>query len=180
MQLLIQIILVLIAGGLTLLLFRFRDRWAYKSVSGTQEVSKEKKDFLIKIVVIIVVCVATFFLTNNPIKTIAKNMYISNFEQFVVKVEENHKDYSKEDWIKIEEEYEQLSVKNRLIHEKLFTQEDKNRISSLEGEYSSYQSIGFFNNVFETIKDAFDNTVEYVDGFNKGLNNTIESDTANE
>ena len=60
------------------------------------------------------------------------------------------------------------------------TKEDEKRISALEGEYSSYRTSGLIDYIIETTKDVINNAVEYVDGFMKGLNNTIESDTANE
>ena len=175
MELLIQILIVLFVGGLTLL--------AFKSLSGVNPddvVSsvKEKKDLIIRIVVVIVVCTVTLFLTNTQVRKVGKNTYINNFEAFVVKVQENHKDYSKEDWTVIEEEYQELSEKQRQRYEKLFTEEDKKRIRGLEGEYLSYRTGGRINNVFETIEDGFNNAVEYVDGFIKGLKkNDLENDT---
>jgi len=177
MELLIQTIIVLLVSGLTLLSFRFLSKGNHKAVVSAV---KEKKDLIIKIVVIIIVCVITLFFANNQIKKVGKNTYINNFEQFVVKVQENHKDYSEEDWTKIEEEYQELSEKQRQRYEKLFTKEDKKRISGLEGEYLSYRAGGFIDNVIETTKDMFNNALKKVDGFIKGLNNTIESDTANE
>ena len=138
------------------------------------------KVLIIRIVVVIVVCAITLFLINPQIKKVRKNAYINNFEEFVVKVQENHKDYSEEDWTEIEEEYETLSEKKRLRYDKLFTKEDKRRINKLEGEYLSYRAGGFFDNVIEKTKDVINNAAEYVDGFMKGLNNAIENDTTNE
>jgi len=175
MELLIQILIVLFVGGLTLL--------AFKSLSGVNPddvVSsvKEKKDLIIRIVVVIVVCTITLFLTNTQVRKVGKNTYINNFEAFVVKVQENYKDYSKEDWTEIEEEYQKLSETQRQRYEKLFTEEDKKRIIGLEGEYLSYRTGGRIHNVFETIEDGFNNAVEYVDGFIKGLKkNDLENDT---
>jgi len=138
------------------------------------------KVLIIRIVVVIVVCAIALFLINPQIKKVRKNAYINNFEEFVVKVQENYKDYSEEDWTEIEEEYETLSEKKRLRYDKLFTKEDKRRINKLEGEYLSYRAGGFFDNVIEKTKDVINNAAEYVDGFMKGLNNAIENDTTNE
>ncbi len=174
MELLIQTIIVVFVAGivfdlillgpkkLTLLVFKYFSGVNYNTVVGAV---KEKKDLIIKIVVVIVVCSVALFLTNTQIKKVGKNTYINNFEQFVVKVQENHKDYSEEDWTKIEEEYLDLSEKKRLIYEDLLTKEDKKRLSRLEGQYLSYRTSGFIDNIMKTTKDVFINAVEYIDGF---------------
>ena len=177
MELLIQTIIVVFVAGLTFLVFKYFSGVNHNTVVGAV---KEKKDLIIKIVVVIVICSVALFLTNTQIKKVGKNTYINNFVQFAVKVQENHKDYSEEDWTKIEEEYQELSEKQRQRYEKLFTKEDKKRISGLEGEYLYYRAGGFMDNVIETTKGMFNNALKKVDGFVKGLNNTIESDTANE
>ena len=177
MELLIQIIIALCVGGITLIAFKFLSGVNHNNV--TTKV-KGKKDLIIRIIVVIFVCTITLFLANNQIKKVGKDTYINNFEQFVEKVQENYKDYSEEDWAKIEEEYEKLSEKKRLRYDKLFTKEDKKRINKLEGEYLSYRAGGFFDNVIEKTKDVINNAAEYVDGFMKGLNNEIENDTTNE
>tara|TARA_B100000795_G_scaffold72593_1_gene51269 strand:+ start:2145 stop:2678 length:534 start_codon:yes stop_codon:yes gene_type:complete len=177
MELSIQTIIVFFVAGLTLLVFKYFSGVNHNTVVGAV---KEKKDLIIKIVVVIVVCSVALFLTNTQIKKVGKNTYINNFEQFVLKVQENHKDYSEEDWTKIEEEYQELSENQRQRYEKLFTKEDKKRISGLEGGYLSYRAGGFMDNVIETTKDAFNNAAEYVNGFMKGLNNKLLKDTIDE
>lgn len=109
-----------------------------------------------------------------------KDDYVNDFEEFVGNLKENHKDYSKAKWEIVEEEYKALSIKEKKSHEEFFTKEDRKRISVLEGEYLSYKTKGVLDNIYETIKDGMNTAVEYIDGFVKGLNNTIESDTANE
>ena len=177
MELLIQVIVVIFVSGIILFSFKYFSGINYNSV--TNKV-KERKNLIVQIGVIIVVCSFTLFLTNTQIKKAGKDMYINSFEKFVEKVQENYKDYSEEDWAKIEEEYEKLSEKKRLRYDKLFTKEDKKRINKLEGEYLSYRAGGFFDNVIEKTKDVINNAAEYVDGFMKGLNNEIENDTTNE
>ena len=193
MELLIKAIIVVLTGGVTLLLFKYGTAANRSTAIRT---IKEKKNLIIQILVIITVCSIALFLTNTQIKKVGKDSYITNFENFVGEVKKDHKDYSKEDWTKIEEEYQELSEKERLSYEKLFTKEDTKRISKLEGEYLSYRTSGFIDNIMETTKDAFNNAVEYIDGFMEAkkteaqdkvneiimeeFNNTIESDTIDE
>ena len=114
------------------------------------------------------------------INEIQKNAYINNFEVFVEEVKERHGDYSKAEWERIEEEYQNFSGKDRLSHEKVFTKEDKKNISALDGEYLSYRASGYLDYFIETTKDAIDNTLEYVGGFIEGVNNALENDTTHE
>jgi len=184
MELLITVIIVLIAGGLTLLMWKPISRVKSHHIVDAKNTAvvavKKRKALMLKIVVVIVVCSITLFLTNTQIKKVGKNAYINNFEEFVEKVKVNHKEYSADDWIKIDKENQELSEKERLSHEKLFTKEDKNRINRLEGEYLSYRTSGFIDNIIETTKDVINNAVEYVDGFIKGLNNELLNDTIDE
>jgi len=177
MEILIKVIVIVLTAGIVLLGFKYLTKKARKTAIRTV---KKQRNLIIKILVVIVVCSVALFLTNTQIKKVGKNTYINNFEQFVVKVQENHKDYSEEDWTKIEEEYQELSEKQRQRYEKLFTKEDKKRISGLGGEYLSYRAGGFMDNVIETTKDAFNNAAEYVNGFMKGLNNELPKDTIDE
>ena len=176
MELLIQTIVVLLVSGLTLLSFRFLSGGNHKAVASAV---KEKKNLIIKVLVVIVVCSVTLFLTNTQIKKVGKNAYINNFEEFVEKVKVNHKEYSEDDWKKINKEYQKFE-EDRIKYEKFFTKEDKTRVYTLDGEYSSYKANGLIDSIYDTIKDGVNNAVEYIDGFVKGINNTIESDTANE
>jgi len=193
MELLIKAIIVFLTGGVTLLLFKYGTAANRSTAIRT---IKEKKNLIIQILVIITVCSIALFLTNTQIKKVGKDSYITNFENFVGEVKKDHKEYSKADWIGIEKEYQELSEKERLSYEKLFTKEDTKRISKLEGEYLSYRTSGFIDNIMETTKDAFNNAVEYIDGFMEAkktevqdkvneiimeeFNNTIESDTIDE
>jgi len=177
MELLLQAIIVLFVGGLTLLVFKFSSGVNHNTVVGAV---KEKKDLIIKLLVVIIVCSVTLFLTNTQIKKVGKNAYINNFEEFVVKVQKNHKEYSSDDWIKIDKEYQKLRKENHIKYEIFFTKEDETRVNTLDGEYLSYKTKGVLDNIYETIKDGVDNAVEYIDGFIKGLNNELGNDTVNE
>ena len=138
------------------------------------------RKWIIRLVVLIIISTVLILLLRPKINEMQKDTYLNNFESFVEKVKENHNGYSANDWERIDEEYQELSVQERVVHEKLFTKEDEKKISSLEGEYSSYRTSGFIDNVIEKTKDVINNAAEYVDGFMKGLNNTIESDTTDE
>ena len=136
------------------------------------------------------------FLTNTVTKTAGKDSYINNFENFIEEVKIDHEEYSKTEWKDIETEYLDLSEKKRLIYEDLLTKEDKKRLSRLEGQYLSYRTSGFLDNIMKTTKDVFINAVEYIDGFmeaeeievedkidkiiSNNLNNELVNDTINE
>ena len=64
-----------------------------------------KKQILLKIVVAAILIFLALFLLDNQIKKVAKNTYINNFEEFVVRVQDNHKEYSETEWEDIEKEY---------------------------------------------------------------------------
>ena len=177
MEILVKIIVIVLAAGITLLLFKYLTAENRNTAIGKV---KKQKNFIIKILVVIVVCSIALFLTNTVTKTLGKDSYINNFEEFVEKVKVNHKEYSEDDWIKIDEEYHKFEEEDRIEYEKFFTKEDKTRVNTLIGEYSSCKVKGTINDIYETIKDGVDSAVEYIDGFVNGLNNTIESDSANE
>ena len=177
MELFIQTIVVLLVSGLTLLSFRFLSAGNHKAVASAV---KEKKDLIIKVLVVIVVCSVALFLTNTQIKKVGKNAYINNFEEFVEKVKVNHKEYSADDWIKIDKEYQKFEEEDRIKYKKFFTKEDKTRVNTLNGEYSSYKVKGTINDIYETIKDGVDSAVEYIDGWINGSDNTTNSDTIDE
>jgi len=139
-----------------------------------------KNKFIIGgIILLTIICLGLLF-AMPQINEIRKNAYINNFELFVEEVKESHGDYSNEDWERIGTEYQKLSGHDRLSHEKVFTKEDKKRISTLDGEYLSYRTSGYLDNIIETTKDVIDNTIEYVEGFIEGFNNELENDTTNE
>lgn len=179
MELLTTVIIFFIAGGLTLLIWEGISRVKRHNIVEMKAGVKKKQALILKIVVVIVVCSITLFLTNTQIKKVGKNAYINNFEEFVEKVKVNHKQYSADDWIKIDKEYHKFE-EDRIKYDKFFTKEDKTRVNTLDGEYSSYKANSLIDSIYDTINDGVNNVVEYIDGFIKGLNNTIESDTANE
>lgn len=183
MQLLIQIILVLISGGLTLLIWEYSSRVKRHHIVEAKDNMKagvkKRQALILKIIVVIVVCSITLFLTNTQIKKVGKNAYINNFEEFVEKVKVNHKEYSADDWIKIDKAYQEFE-EDRIKYEKFFIKEDKTRVNTLDGEYSSYKAKGVVDSIYDTIKDGVNNAVGYIDGMIKGLNNITNSDTTNE
>lgn len=184
MELLITVIIVLIAGGLTLLIWEYSSRVKRHHIVEAKDNMKagfkKRQALILKIIVVIVVCSITLFLTNTQIKKVGKNAYINNFEEFVKKVKVNHKEYSADDWIKIDKEYQKFEEEDRVKYEKFFTKEDKTRVNTLDGEYSSYKAKGVIDSIYDTIKDGVNDAVNYIDGVVKGLNNTIESDTTDE
>jgi len=184
MELIITVIIILIAGGLTLLIWQYISRVKGHHIVEAKENMKagvkKRQALILKIVVVIVVCSITLFLTNTQIKKVGKNAYINNFEEFVEKVKVNHKEYSEDDWIKIDKEYQKFEEKDRIKYEKFFTKEDKTRVNTLDGEYSSYKAKGVIDSIYDTIKDGVNNAVEYIDGLMNGLNNTTNSDTIDE
>jgi len=184
MELLITVIIVLIAGGLTLLIWKYSSRVKRHHIVEAKDNMKagvkKRQALILKIIVVIVVCSITLFLTNTQIKKVGKNAYINNFEEFVEKVKVNHKEYSADDWIKIDKEYQEFEEEDRIKYEKFFTKEDKTRVNTLDGEYSSYKAKGVVDSIYDTIKDGVNNAVEYIDGMIKGLNNITNSDTIDE
>ena len=94
MELLTTVIIVLIAGGLTLLIWEYSSRVKRHNIIEMKAGVKKRQALILKIVVVIVVCSITLFLTNTQIKKVGKNAYINNFEEFVEKVKLNHKQYS--------------------------------------------------------------------------------------
>ena len=139
-----------------------------------------KKKIVIGGIVLLAIISLGVFFAMPQINEIQKDAYINNFEVFVEEVKERHGDYSKAEWETIGDEYQKLSVQDRLIHEKVLTKEDKKSISALDGEYLSYRTIGYLDHIIETTKDAIDKTIEYADGFIEGVNNALENDTTNE
>ena len=139
----------------------------------------KKKIFIGGIILLAIIGIGVFF-SMPQINEIQKDAYLNNFEVFVEEVKDRHGDYSKAEWERIEEEYQNFSGQNRLSHEKVFTKEDKKGISALDGEYLSYRASGYLDYFIETTNDAIDNTVEYVGGFIEGVNNTLENDTTHE
>ena len=135
--------------------------------------------FLIVGVLFFILFLALYF-AMPKISKVKKDAYVNDFEEFVGNLKDNHKDYSKAEWEIVEEEYKELSIKEKKSHEEFFTKEDSRRISSLEGEYSSYRASGLIDNFIETTKDAINNAAEYVDGFIKGLNDELINDTTDE
>jgi len=184
MELIITVIIVLIAGGLTLLIWKYSSRVKRHHIVEANDNMKagvkKRQALILKIIVVIVVCSVTLFLTNTQIKKVGKNAYINNFEEFVEKVKVNHKEYSADDWIKIDKEYQEFEEEDRIKYEKFFTKEDKTRVNTLDGEYSSYKAKGVVDSIYDTIKDGVNNAVEYIDGMIKGLNNITNSDTIDE
>ena len=184
MEILISVIITLIAGGLTLLIWKPISRVKSHHIVDAKNTAvvavKKRQALILKIVVVIVVCSITLFLTNTQIKKVGKNAYINNFEEFVEKVKVNHTEYSADDWIKIDKEYQKFEEEDRIKYEKFFTKEDKTRVNTLDGEYSSYKAKGVIDSVYDTVKDGVNNAVEYIDGFVKGLTNTTNSDKIDE
>jgi heme/copper-type cytochrome/quinol oxidase subunit 2 len=184
MELIITVIIVLIAGGLTLLIWKYSSRVKRHHIVEANDNMKagvkKRQALILKIIVVIVVCSITLFLTKTQIKKVGKNAYINNFEEFVEKVKVNHKEYSADDWIKIDKEYQEFEEEDRIKYEKFFTKEDKTRVNTLDGEYSSYKAKGVVDSIYDTIKDGVNNAVEYIDGMIKGLNNITNSDTIDE
>ena len=184
MEILITVIITLIAGGLTLLMWKPISRVKSHHIVDAKNTAvvavKKRQALILKIVVVIVVCSITLFLTNTQIKKVGKNAYINNFEEFVEKVKVNHKEYSEDDWIKIDKEYQKFEEEYRIEYEKFFTKEDKTRVNTLNGEYSSYKVKGTINDIYETIKDGVDSAIEYMDGLINGSDNTTNSDIIDE
>jgi len=184
MELIITAIIILITTGITLLIWKYISRVKTHDILEAKDnmkaVVKKRQALILKIVVVIVVCSITLFLTNTQIEKVGKNAYINNFEEFVEKVKVNHTEYSADDWIKIDKEYQKFEEEDRIKYEKFFTKEDKTRVNTLDGEYSSYKAKGVIDSVYDTIKDGVNNAVEYIDGFVKGLTNTTNSDTIDE
>ena len=119
MELLITVIIVLIAGSLTLLIWKYSSRVKRHHIVEAKDNMKagvkKRQALILKIIVVIVVCSITLFLTNTQIKKVGKNAYINNFEEFVEKVKVNHKEYSADDWIKIDKEYQEFEDAKKLI-----------------------------------------------------------------
>ena len=184
MELLITVIIILITGGLTWLILHYITRVKSHHIVEAKDKMKagvkKRQALILKIVVVIVVCSVTLFLTNTQIKKVGKNAYINNFEEFVEKVKVNHKEYSEDDWINIDKEYQKFEEEDRIKYEKFFTKEDKTRVNTLNGEYSSYKVKGTINDIYETIKDGVDSAVEYIDGWINGSDNTTNIDTIDE
>ncbi len=131
MEILISVIITLIAGGLTLLIWKPISRVKSHHIVDAKNTAvvavKKRQALILKIVVVIVVCSITLFLTNTQIKKVGKNAYINNFENFIEEVKIDHEEYSKTEWKDIETEYLDLSEKKRLIYEDLLTKEDKKK-----------------------------------------------------
>lgn len=162
MEILIKVIVIVLTAGIVLLGFKYLTKKARKTAIRTV---KKQRNLIIKILVVIVVCSIALFLTNTVTKTVGKDSYINNFENFIEEVKIDHEEYSKTEWKDIETEYLDLSEKKRLIYEDLLTKEDKKKLSRLEGQYLSYRTSGFLDNIMKTTKDVFNNAVEYIDGF---------------
>lgn len=193
MEILIKVIVIVLTAGIVLLGFKYLTKKARKTAIRTV---KKERNLIIKILVVIVACSIALFLTNTVTKTAGKDSYINNFENFIEEVKIDHEEYSKTEWKDIETEYLDLSEKKRLIYEDLLTKEDKKRLSRLEGQYLSYRTSGFIDNIMKTTKDVFINAVEYIDGFmeaeeievedeidkiiSNNLNNELVNDTINE
>ena len=165
MEILIKIIVIVIAAGITLLLLKHLTAENRKT---TIEKVKKQKNLIIKILTVVAVCFIALFFTNTFTKKIGKDSYINNFENFIEEVKVDHKEYSKSEWKDIETEYLELSEKKRLIYEDLLTKDDKKILSRLEGQYSSYRTSGFLDNIMKTTEDVINNAVEYIDGFMGG------------
>jgi len=184
MELIITAIIILITTGITLLIWKYISRVKTHHIVEAKDNMKvgvkKRQALILKIVVVIVVCSVTLFLTNTQIKKVGKNAYINNFEEFVEKVKVNHKEYSEDDWIKIDKEYQKFEEEYRIEYEKFFTKEDKTRVNTLNGEYSSYKVKGTINDIYETIKDGVDSAIEYMDGLINGSDNTTNSDIIDE
>ena len=184
MELIITAIIILITTGITLLIWKYISRVKTHDILEAKDnmkaVVKKRQALILKIVVVIVVCSITLFLTNTQIEKVGKNAYINNFEEFVEKVKVNHKEYSEDDWIKIDKEYQKFEEEYRIEYEKFFTKEDKTRVNTLNGEYSSYKVKGTINDIYETIKDGVDSAIEYMDGLINGSDNTTNSDIIDE
>lgn len=166
MEILIKIIVVLLTAGILILLFKYltKDK-AIEIGNASIRTIKKQKFLLIQILVVIVVCSIALIMTNTITETVGKDSYINDFEDFVGEVKNDYEEYSKSEWKDIEKEYLDFSEKKRLVYEELLSKEDKKRLSRLEGEYRSYRTSGFIDNIMTTTKDAFNNTVEYIDGF---------------
>jgi len=193
MEILIKVIVIFLTAGIVLLGFKYLTKKARKTAILTV---KKQRNLIIKILVVIVVCSIALFLTNAVTKTAGKDSYINNFENFIEEVKIDHEEYSKTEWKDIETEYLDLSEKKRLIYEDLLTKEDKKRLSRLEGQYLSYRTSGFIDNIMKTTKDVFNNAIEYIDGFmeaeeievedkidkiiSNNLNNELLNDTTDE
>ena len=121
MEILISVIITLIAGGLTLLIWKPISRVKSHHIVDAKNTAvvavKKRQALILKIVVVIVVCSITLFLTNTQIKKVGKNAYINNFEEFVEKVKVNHTEYSADDWIKIDKEYQKFEEEDRIKYE---------------------------------------------------------------
>ena len=139
-----------------------------------------KKKIIIGGILLLAIISLGVFFAMPQINEIQKDAYINNFEVFVEEVKERHGDYSKAEWETIGDEYQKLSVQDRLSHEKVLTKEDKKRISALDGEYLAYRTKGYFDQIIESTKKAYDNTIEYTDGLIEGVKNALENNTENE
>ena len=67
----------------------------------------------------------------------AKDNYISDYEVFVKEVRVLHENFTEEEWEEYRLKYELLSVEEKKKHAKHFTEEDIQKIASLEEEYDS-------------------------------------------
>ena len=193
MEILIKVIVIVLTTGIVLLGFKYLTKKARKTAIRTV---KEQRNLIIKILVVIIVCSIALFLTNTVTKTAGKDSYINNFENFIEEVKIDHEEYSKSEWIDIEKEYLDFSEKKKLVYQELLSKEDIKRLSRLEGEYSSYRTSGFIDNIMTTTKDVFNNAIEYIDGFmqvkktesqdkidkiiSNNLNNELVNDTIND
>ena len=162
MEILIKFIVVVFTAGIVLLAFKYLTAKNRNTVIRTV---KKEKNLIIQILVVIVVCSIALIMTNTITETVGKDSYINDFEDFVGEVKNDYEEYSKSEWKDIEKEYLDFSEKKRLVYEELLSKEDKKRLSRLEGEYRSYRTSGFIDNIMTTTKDAFNNAVEYIDGF---------------
>ena len=130
-----------------------------------------KKQLLLKIVVAAILFFLTLFLLDNQIKKVAKNTYINNFEEFVVRVQENHKEYSETEWEEIEKEYSEFE-KERKKYKEFFTKEDEKKISELEIDYSVTQVKDVADDLYDTLKEGVNNAVKYIDGLINDMQKT--------
>ena len=96
-----------------------------------------------------------------------KQRAINNLSDFVEKVHNQAPDYSKEDWAKIDKEYNELIAEIEKYHD--YTEKENERIAELKGEYTGIKTKNNVNKLLEDIKKAANELKGTIKGFTKGI-----------
>ena len=109
---------------------------------------------------VFLVCLFTF-LSCNP-----KQRAIDNLSDLVEKVEKNASEYTEEDWVEVNQQYDKLIAE---IDKYEYTGKESERISKLKGKYVGIKA----RNTISKFVDDIDKTAKEVkgaiEGFTEGL-----------